>query len=67
MKRIGIRTRERHRLAYAVGSSEVQHVSKEGNRFAAARRAENDVAESLNPDVGRLEDPIERIISKQSS
>ena len=49
------------------GSSEVQHVSKEGNRFAAARRAENDVAESLNPSVGRLEDPIERIISKQSS
>jgi hypothetical protein len=62
MKRIGIRTHERHGFANAVGNPEVQHITKEGNRFAAPRCTKNDVAEPLNPGVGRLKGPIGRII-----
>jgi hypothetical protein len=62
MKRIGIWTHECQRFANAVGNAEVQHVAKEGNRFAAARRTEHDVAKPLNPGVGRLEGLIQSLI-----
>src|SRR5450631_1348153 len=62
MKRIGIRTHESHRFANAVGNTEIQHVTKEGNRFTTARRAEHDVAKPLNLGVGRLEGLVRRVV-----
>lgn len=51
MKRTGIRTHERQCFANAVGNAKIQHVTKEDNGLAVARRAEHDVAKPLNPGV----------------
>jgi len=62
MKGIGIRTHERDCFANAVGNAKVQYVTKEGNRFAVARRTEHDVPKPLNPGVGRLKAFIRYLI-----